>query len=423
LIRWIQGRRWLSSSLIALTLFLVFGGIDLILQGPVAVLIASIYGLTTLFAANRPSLSILSLAIATAGYVYFGLEPLYSGAIAAVAVFIAGALASQKMGIALLLSNLLSGFTLVGWEVAGATIGQVKFGFILVNEDSRNTAIAVFIIAVAALNILFWLMGRLTITNYLHVGTRFDQAITSSTHSLLSLEVAEQNERFEIARDISELIIQKVSAVISQAEGAVYAAKADLNSATRSLDKIAQSARGAHTELRRLYDMLNKQHTVSAAPPRISDLNALTIAYREFGYTVSITSEGVPFSLSEGGQLAIYRIVFDALENVKQHCPVGTDVSVSFSWVEEGLQVLVKDNGIEVTRRLDLSVPIEDSGYTVDEDLKALVEPIRGASITAMRERADLYGGSVEATVVPGVGFTLSAIFPQLRTLAGSAEN
>jgi signal transduction histidine kinase len=59
------------------------------------------------------------------------------------------------------------------------------------------------------------------------------------------------------------------------------------------------------------------------------------------------------------------------------------------------------------------------SGYTAEDDIRALVETIKGAGLTAMRERASLYGGSIEATRVPGVGFTVSAIFPHLHALAG----
>jgi signal transduction histidine kinase len=79
----------------------------------------------------------------------------------------------------------------------------------------------------------------------------------------------------------------------------------------------------------------------------------------------------------------------------------------------------VKDNGIEFANRAVSLDELTDTGYTVAEDLQALVKPIRGASLTAMRERAALYGGSIEATRVPGVGFTVSAIFPNLRELAG----
>ncbi|MEN9956836.1 MAG: hypothetical protein RIR46_444, partial [Actinomycetota bacterium] len=100
---------------------------------------------------------------------------------------------------------------------------------------------------------------------------------------------------------------------------------------------------------------------------------------------------------------------------------VGTDVTVDFSWVEDGLQVLVKDNGIEVSNRGLVDIELEEVGYTAEDDLKALVEPISGPGFTAMRERAAIYGGSVEVTKVPGVGFTVSAIFPRLREFAAIA--
>jgi signal transduction histidine kinase len=94
---------------------------------------------------------------------------------------------------------------------------------------------------------------------------------------------------------------------------------------------------------------------------------------------------------------------------------------VDFSWVEDGLQVLVKDNGIEVANRDLADIELGEVGYTVEDDLKALVEPISGPGFTAMRERAAIYGGSVDVTKVPGVGFTVSAIFPRLREFAAIA--
>jgi signal transduction histidine kinase len=85
------------------------------------------------------------------------------------------------------------------------------------------------------------------------------------------------------------------------------------------------------------------------------------------------------------------------------------------------MQVLVKDNGVEVANRSILSAEGENSGYTAEDDLQALVQPIVGPGLTAMRERCALYGGSLEATKVPGVGFTVSAIFPHLKSIASEA--
>jgi signal transduction histidine kinase len=284
-------------------------------------------------------------------------------------------------------------------------------------NEGRISALILIGSLVLIVNIFAYLLGRYSFVSVVHVGTRNDRLYVREESSKLALEIAEQNERFGIARDINELIIQKVAAVISLTEGGQYAAKVDPSSATRSLEKISQSARAAHTELRRLFDMLNKTHQVSAAPPGLRELEALVVLYRELGFNAYLRNEGKPFALNEGAQLALYRIVFDALENVKQNCPIGTDVSIDLSWVEDGMQVLIKDNGIEVANRDLVSLAGEDSGYTAEEDLKALTEPIVGKGITAMRERAALYSGSVEATKVPGVGFTVSAIFPHLKSL------
>ena len=79
------------------------------------------------------------------------------------------------------------------------------------------------------------------------------------------------------------------------------------------------------------------------------------------------------------------------------------------------MQLLVKDNGVEIANR---GLSLEQLAYSIEEDRKALTETISGAGITAMAERAALYEGSIEATRVPGVGFTVSAIFANLRDSA-----
>ncbi len=420
MIRWIQDHKWLSSSLIALFAVLFFGGLDLVIQGYEALLVSSILALAILFATNLPQLSILLTVTGTALEIALGVAPVAGGLSAAMALFLTAAFASKLWYFLTLGVTIACGIAIAWTNTFGLALAQDLYGLYLRTELSRTTAFALLSTVVIAGNILFWLLGRLAITYEVFVGTQFDRALSADTQAKLSLEVAEQNERFEIARDINELIIQKVTAVISQAEGGTYAAKADPSSALRSLERVGLSARAAHTELRRLFDMLNKTHSVSAAPPGIEELENLLVTYREFGYGVSLKHEGARFNISEGAALAVYRIVFDALENVKKHCLVGTDVSIDFSWVAEGMQVLIKDNGIEAKRRSEVSFEEISSGYTAEDDVRALVETIKGAGLTAMKERAALYGGSIEATRVPGVGFTVSAIFPHLRALAGT---
>jgi signal transduction histidine kinase len=364
-----------------------------------------------------PIVSIIAIATGSLLEIYFGMQPLLIGLGAAIALFLTAAFASKMWRLLSLATNIALGLTLSAYATFYQKYDQRLYGLQFDDYQAKLVAFCLLAAFILSANILFWLLGRLAITKEVYVGTEFDRALSAQTQAKLSLEVAEQNERFLIARDINELIIQKITAVISQAEGGSYAVKADPTSASRILERVVASARGAHTELRRLFDMLNKTHDVSAAPPGVAELESLVVAYRELGFNVWLSHEGKRFAISEGAGLAIHRIVLDALENVQKHCPIGTDASIAFTWVDEGMQVLIKDNGIETSRRSTVNLGDND-GYTVEDDLRALVEPIKGAGLTAMRERAALYGGSIEATRVPGVGFTVSAIFPNLKALA-----
>jgi signal transduction histidine kinase len=411
---WIQNHKWLAAGSFTLSNLVIFGGIDLFLQGPSALPAAALFALTTA-AAIIWAPAAIALAIAGAVLEFsFGLLPVSSGLAIGVAVMLSQREKSAWIRYSLVAASVLSGLAITANTAFNFDLFRPVYGMALTNQEGRLAAFVAGSILVASVNALFALVGSLVYTRETYVGTNFDRALSERRQAQLALENAQQRERFQIARDINELIIQKITAVLSLSEGGLYAAKADPSAALRSLERVTESASAAHVELRRLYDMLNREQTMKAAPPRINDLEALAISYRELGYNASVRHEGNRFSLNEGAELVIFKIAFDALENVKQHCPVGTDVTIDFSWVDGGMQLLVKDNGIEVANRAQAII----EGYAADEDYRALVEPISGVNVNAMRERAALYEGSVEVTRVPGVGFTVSAIFPRIYELA-----
>ena len=101
-----------------------------------------------------------------------------------------------------------------------------------------------------------------------------------------------------------------------------------------------------------------------------------------------------------------------------KHGGTGTEAKVSFSWTRDGLQLLVDDDGIRAKARragLDSDAINRDTAYTIDDDLHALTSNFSGAGLTQMKQRAELYGGVFQARTVPGVGFSVSVIFPALR--------
>jgi signal transduction histidine kinase len=420
-IKWIQVHKWLSPIILASSLLAIFGSLDLIIQGPISLIPGAFFALSLVLAAQFPQVSAPLIAVATILEITLGLRPVATSLIACASLFVVAVFGGQLVRRISLVVTLLSGVAM-SWQVSfSLPLSTDVYGLLLLNESGRFTGLLLGLAVVFSFNGLFWILGRLGATQYFHVGTSQDKAVATKNQAQLAIQIAEQNERLEIARDINELIIQKVTAVISLADGGSYAIKSDPAAGLRSLERVAASARDAHTELRRLYDMLHREHTVNSAPPGLEDLQPLMVAYREFGYNASLRHEGPRFYINEGAALTIFKLVFDALENIKKHTPVGTDVTVDFSWVEDGMQVLIKDNGIEVANRGLVELNLEDAGYTVEDDLRALVEPITGPGFTAMRERAAIYGGSVEVTKVPGVGFTVSAIFPRLREFAAIA--
>jgi signal transduction histidine kinase len=167
---------------------------------------------------------------------------------------------------------------------------------------------------------------------------------------------------------------------------------------------------------------LNSAIISDVASFKIDDLNELAVAYRELGFNTVISSQGESFRLNAGMELCVYKIVFEALQNVRKHAPVGTEVGVDFLWVEDGLQVLVKDNGIEVANRQKQALGEVVEGYDANEDFETLVSEFDGATLAALRDRAAIYKGRIEASRVAGVGFTLSAIFPNLKSLAAQGN-
>jgi signal transduction histidine kinase len=285
-------------------------------------------------------------------------------------------------------------------------------GSIQIDEIGRVTIFLTLALLALSLVSLSWILGQLLMTRLVHVGTETDRLVYEEKQLQLSIELAEQSKRFEIARDINEAVVQKLSSVITNAEGGIYSAKANPDAGLRALEKVLESARGAHTELRRLFDMINRGTAVSTKTPTLKDLEALAISMRETGVDVSISHFGKRFALDQSAELAIYRIIFEALKNVRQHNPKGTRAAVEISWLENGLQVIIKDNGVEIIRRASLGPNGLPLPYEAKDDLDALLDKVSGPGLTAMRERAESFGGSLEVQRAVGIGFTVSAMFP-----------
>ena len=129
---------------------------------------------------------------------------------------------------------------------------------------------------------------------------------------------------------------------------------------------------------------------VALAPqPGIADVDDLVEQSRGTGLDIRLHVEGEPTALAPGIDLAAYRIVQEALTNVIKHAgPAHAEVAVRFR-----------------ERELELEVTDDGRGPRASQNGG-------GHGLVGMRERAALYGGSVEAGPQPDGGFAVRARLP-----------
>ena len=413
MIRWIQRRNWLPEAALAAFVFLLLGGLDLITQGVIAMLGSLVIATSFLFVRKLSYLASALVLIAAAIQISYSLLPIFGSIGIPLLAFVVGAFSPKPWREINFIVSIFGGLVFAANVAFNPTINLGIFGGVVQLDDLGRVVIFITLSLLAiSLVSLLWILGQLLITRLVHVGSEFDRLVYEEKQLKLSVELAEQSKRFEIARDINETVVQKLSSVITNAEGGIYAAKSNPDAGFRALEKVLDSARAAHTELRRLFDMINRGTAASTAPLTLADLENLAISMREIGLDVAISNFGERFALNQSAELAIYRIIFEALQNVKQHNPAGTKAAVEISWLESGLQVIIKDNGVEIERRAVLGANGLPVPYEAKDDLDTLLEKVSGPGLTAMRERAESFGGSLEVQRVVGIGFTVSAMFP-----------
>lgn len=273
-------------------------------------------------------------------------------------------------------------------------------------------ALAGALVVVALVLLVLWRRARRAARR-----NEFDRTAADRERLDLELTLAEQTTRLRVVRELHELAVHSVSVIISNADGARYAASTDPAVAARSAAVIADTARHTLADLRRVMALSREGEAAAGPQPRLATVRDLFKVMRDAGLAVEFRETGERGDLKQGAELAIYRILQEALANALAHGGEGTEALVSFTWNDTGLEIVVADDGARAAARAEGLDPDEVARERVssqDDDLAALTQAPSGRGITEMRERAELYGGMLTATVTPGVGFTITAIFPAL---------
>lgn len=176
-----------------------------------------------------------------------------------------------------------------------------------------------------------------------------------------------------------------------QAEAAEEVLASEPDSARRSLRRIQSTGREALGEMRRLLGIVRGEESREDLRPQpgVGDLSRLIEETTGEGLSVTLAVEGDRRELPPGIDLSAFRIVQEALTNVRKHAGRSTRTTVVVRYRETSLDLEIVDDGYG-----------QESGDG------------RGQGMIGMRERVAFFGGEFSAGPCDRGGFEVRARFP-----------
>ena len=286
----------------------------------------------------------------------------------------------------------------------GSTEARIGLGLglvatLLLNVISSSVAFSDFLFPALFL-VAAWLAGRA-------MSDRADLArLLVEKTTLLEAErdarsrAAVLEERARIARELHDLVAHSVSVMVVQAAAGKRVVERYPRTGAEAAAEIQRSGRGALIEMRRLFGMLHGEDGLRelAATPRIAHLDTLVASARDAGVTVTVEVEGDGPQLPAGTDVVAYRVVQEALENTIKHAgPTRAHVRVTHG--DRDVCIEVSDDG--------------PAHRTTGERSRTFVRAEVGNGLLGMRERVELYGGSIDAGPRDGGGFAVRVVLPR----------
>jgi len=258
-----------------------------------------------------------------------------------------------------------------------------------------------------AMTVTAWLLGALVRQRAEAIEETRQRALAVERGRVQNIRIAAQEERARIAREMHDVVAHSLSVIVVQSDGAAYALDsairrandeddvrvvADaLRNASTVLETIGRTARESLADTRRLVAVLRQDEGDAEYAPTggVDSLGDLIEPLRAAGLQITTDVTGRPRPLSRATDLAVYRVVQEALTNVIKHAGEAR-VWVSLDYLPEALLVTVRDDGAGVV------TPPDGQGH----------------GLVGMRERLAASGGRLWAGGAPGGGFVVEARIP-----------
>ena len=330
---------------------------------------------------------------------------------------------------------------ILGWVGALAVTVQASLSLLYHWDDIPARIFVALMLGVLCGSIftVFWFLGDSRRMRELRSEEFEERARRLEYEQEQERRLAAQDERTRIAREMHDIVAHSLSSIISQADGARYAAasartaraqqtqqaeqsgQAEQSSqaqqsgqaqqqstpdiAEQTLELIAETARDSLTQMRSLLGLLRTDEATAYAPvPTLSDVPALVEQSRRAGLPVTFTgiTGTMALTLPQGAELAAYRTVQEALTNALKHSP-GAATTVTIHWGEDGLHLRVLNGPVSSVSPASLSAVNQRASRPV---------PGSGNGLRGMSERIALYHGTLTYGLQPDGGWLVEAALP-----------
>lgn len=324
---------------------------------------------------------------------------------------------------------------ILGWVGALAVTVQASVSFLYHWDDIPARIFISLMLGVLCGSIftIFWFLGDSRRMRELRSEEFEERARRLEYEQEQERRLAAQDERTRIAREMHDIVAHSLSSIISQADGARYAAASARTAraqqtqqaeqsvqaeqfgqaqqqstpdiAEQTLELIADTARDSLTQMRSLLGLLRTDEATAYAPvPTLSDVPALVEQSRRAGLPVTFTgiTGTMARTLPQGAELAAYRTVQEALTNALKHSP-GTATTVTIHWDEDGLHLWVQNDPVSAVSPASTSASNQRTSSPV---------PGSGNGLLGMSERIALYHGTLTYGLQPDGSWLVEATLP-----------
>jgi signal transduction histidine kinase len=191
-----------------------------------------------------------------------------------------------------------------------------------------------------------------------------------------SSALAAAEERARIAREMHDSVAHHLTVIVALSDGALRAVTRAPSDATDAMRDVSATARRALAETRRLLGVLRADSGQEPRQPLpgLADVDDLLGRVRAAGLPVRYERSGTAADLPPAIELAVFRLIQEALTNTMKHAGPGASAAVRLQLAAAEVRVDVEDDGNGSDAR----------------------SSTRGGGLTGMRERISAFGGDLD---------------------------